>query len=114
LTGSFFSYFFYSIIFLLESFGGSHDVIGTWTRIYVCCCMFGFMNLSHHDVTHVQLSTVALDLILNICSLFLWWHFWIMVQYLCNITLVQNSVYLTSLQWHSEWCEKTTYCKVCL
>jgi len=55
----------------MESIGGSHDVIGTWTHIYVCCCMFGFMNLLHHDVTRVQLSTVALYLILNIWSLFL-------------------------------------------
>jgi len=55
----------------MESSGGTHDVIGTGTNIYVCCCMFGFMNLLHHDATRVQLTTVALDLILNICSLFL-------------------------------------------
>jgi hypothetical protein len=57
LTGSWY--------FFMESFGGSHDVIGTWTYIYVCCCMFGFMNLLHHDATCVQLTTVTLDLILN-------------------------------------------------
>lgn len=47
------------------------DVTGTLNRIYVCCCMFGFMNLLHHDATRVQLTTDALNLILNICSLFL-------------------------------------------